>query len=203
MIPGRSLLARPALEVAPLLLGAVIGRDGVLLRITEVEAYLGLGLDPGSHAFRGQTRRNAAMFGEPGHLYAYFSYGMHVCANIVCSEPGEASAVLLRAGEIIAGVDEARMRRPTARSDRDLGRGPARLTVALGIGLADDGADLSRAPFELTLPEQPSEFRSGPRTGVSGPGGGAEYPWRFWIPDDASVSPYRPHPKRGTEPHRR
>jgi DNA-3-methyladenine glycosylase len=116
---------------------------------------------------------------------------MHVCANVVCSPEGEASAVLLRAGEIVAGLPEARMRRPTARSDRDLARGPARLTLALGIGLGDDGAHLDRAPFELTLPEHPSEFLTGPRTGVSGSGGGAEYPWRFWIPGEASVSPYR------------
>ena len=194
------ILARPAVEVAPLLLGATLGHSGVRLRITEVEAYLGPGLDPGSHAFRGQTRRNAAMFGPHGHLYAYFSYGMHVCANIVCSPGGEASAVLLRGGEIIDGVDEARMRRPTARLDRDLARGPARLTLALGIGLGDDGADLGQAPFELTLPGHPVAFVSGPRTGVGGTGGGAEYPWRFWIPGDPTVSPYRPHPKLGAEP---
>ncbi|HSP75127.1 MAG TPA: DNA-3-methyladenine glycosylase [Cryobacterium sp.] len=197
MRPDHSILARPAVEVAPLLLGAVLGRAGVLLRITEAEAYLGPGLDPGSHAFRGETRRNATMFGPSGHLYAYFSYGMHVCANIVCSPGGEASAVLLRAGEIIAGEASARMRRPTARSDRDLARGPARLTLALGIGLEDDGADLGQAPFELTLPEHPVAFVSGPRTGVGGAGGGAEYPWRFWIPGDPTVSPYRRHPKLG------
>ncbi|TFC99537.1 DNA-3-methyladenine glycosylase [Cryobacterium sandaracinum] len=197
------ILARPAVEVAPQLLGALLDRAGVRLRITEVEAYLGQGLDPGSHAFRGQTRRNASMFGPSGHLYAYFSYGMHVCANIVCSPGGEASAVLLRAGEIVDGVAEARMRRPTSRSDRDLARGPARLTLALGIGLGDDGADLGEAPFTLTLPPEPVAFRSGPRTGVGGAGGGAEYPWRFWIPGDASVSPYRRHPKLGAEPDSR
>jgi DNA-3-methyladenine glycosylase len=191
----RSILEQPAVHVAPLLLGAVIGHAGVFLRITEVEAYLGDGTDPGSHAFRGRTRRNAAMFGPPGHLYAYFSYGMHVCANIVCSPEGEASAVLLRAGEVVGGRGEARLRRTTSASDRDLARGPARLTVALGIALADDGADLGRAPFELILPEQPSAFLSGPRTGVGGAGGGADYPWRFWIPGDPSVSPYRRHPK--------
>ena len=202
MRPDHGILARPAVEVAPLLLGALLGRDGVLLRITEVEAYLGPGLDPGSQAFRGQTRRNASMFGLSGQVYAYFSYGMHVCANIVCSPGGEASAVLLRAGEIIEGVTEARMRRPTSLLDRDLARGPARLTLALGIGLGDDGADLGRAPFELTLPEHPASFLSGPRTGVGGAGGGAEYPWRFWIPDDPSVSPYRRHPKLGAAPRR-
>ncbi len=193
----RRLLERPALEVAPLLLGAVLSRDGVSLRITEVEAYLGNGTDPGSHAFRGRTPRNAAMFGAPGHLYAYFSYGMHVCANVVCSPEGDASAVLLRGGEIVAGAAEARQRRPTAKSDRDLARGPARLTLALGISLAENGADLAEAPFDLTLPDagRPVEFLTGPRTGVGGAGGGAEYPWRFWLPGEPSVSPYRRHPK--------
>ncbi|MBG6057494.1 DNA-3-methyladenine glycosylase [Cryobacterium sp. MP_M5] len=191
----RRLLERPAIEVAPLLLGAVISRAGVSLRITEVEAYLGDGTDLGSHAFRGRTPRNAAMFGPAGHLYAYFSYGMHVCANVVCSPEGEASAVLLRGGEIIAGAAEARLRRSTAKSDRDLARGPARLTLALGISLAENGADLAEDPFDLTLPARPAAFLAGPRTGVSGAGGGAEYPWRFWLPDDASVSPYRRHPK--------
>ena len=203
MTSSHGILARPAVEVAPLLLGGVLGRAGVRLRITEVEAYLGPGVDPGSHAFRGRTRRNASMFGPSGHVYAYFSYGMHVCANVVCSPDGEASAVLLRAGEIVDGVTEARMRRPPSRLDRDLARGPARLTLALGIGLHDDGADLRVAPFELTLPAEPVDFRSGPRTGVGGAGGGAEYPWRFWIPGDASVSPYRRHPKLGAATVRR
>ncbi|MCY7404736.1 MAG: DNA-3-methyladenine glycosylase [Cryobacterium sp.] len=193
--PG--LLARPALEVAPLLLGAVLTRGPVAVRITEVEAYLGE-IDPGSHAFRGRTPRTETMFGPSGHLYAYFSYGMHVCANVVCSPEGEASAVLLRAGEIIAGVDEARWRRPTSHRDAALARGPARLTKALGIVLGDDGADVSCAPFDLELPTHSSDFATGPRTGVSGVGGGARYPWRFWVPGEASVSPYRRHAGRGS-----
>ena len=147
--------------------------------------------DPGSHAFRGPTKRNAVMYGPPGHLYTYFTYGMHVCANIVCSPEGTASAVLLRAGEIVEGVDLARARRTTSKSDADLARGPARLCVALGITLADGGAEL-----DLTLAE-PSPFLAGPRTGVSGPGGSDEYPWRFWIPGDPTVSPYKASvPKR-------
>jgi DNA-3-methyladenine glycosylase len=190
----RALLERPATQVAPLLLGAVLSHAGVSMRITEVEAYLG-GVDPGSHAFRGRTPRNASMFGPPGHLYTYFSYGMHVCANVVCSPDGEASAVLLRGGEIVDGIEEARLRRTTALRDRDLARGPARLTVALGIALGDNGADLDAAPFGLTLPDVPVEYIAGPRTGVSGAGGGVLFPWRFWIPGDASVSPYRRHPK--------
>jgi len=188
----RARLQRPALEAAPLLLGAVLSRDGVSLRVTEVEAYLG-STDPGSHAFRGRTPRTGPMFGPPGHLYAYFSYGMHICANVVCGPDGEASALLLRGGEIIAGLPEARTRRSTARTDSDLARGPARLTKALGIALAESGADLEKAPFELTLSDGTASFLTGPRTGVGGVGGGAEYPWRFWLPGEASVSVYRRH----------
>ena len=186
----RDVLQRSALEVAPLLLGATLSRGDVSMRVTEVEAYLGE-TDPGSHAFRGVTPRTAPMFGPPGHVYAYFTYGMHVCANVVCSPNGQASAVLLRAGEITTGHAEARMRRPTSRSDADLARGPARLTKALGIELGDSGADWAAAPFALTLAEQPLEHELGVRTGVSGIGGGAEFPWRFWLPGEASVSPYR------------
>lgn len=191
----RTQFERPAVEVAPLLLGGILSHRGVSLRITEVEAYVGDGVDPGSHAFRGKTKRNASMYGPPGHLYAYFTYGMHVCANIVCSPNGEASGLLLRGGEIVDGVAEARLRRTTATTDRDLARGPARLTVALGIELSEDGSDLHKPPFDLTLPSVPAEFLTGPRTGVRGDGGGAMFPWRFWIPGEASVSPYRRHPK--------
>lgn len=191
----RTQFERPAVEVAPLLLGGILSHRGVSLRITEVEAYVGDGVDPGSHAFRGKTKRNASMYGPPGHLYAYFTYGMHVCANIVCSPNGEASGLLLRGGEIVDGVAEARLRRTTATTNRDLARGPARLTVALGIELSEDGSDLHKPPFDLTLPSAPAEFLTGPRTGVRGDGGGAMFPWRFWIPGEASVSPYRRHPK--------
>ena len=192
----RALLLGQSVEVAPILLGATISRGGVTLRITEVEAYLGE-LDPGSHAFRGPTRRNAVMFGEPGHLYTYFTYGMHTCANIVCSPAGTASGVLLRAGEVIEGIELARERRPTSKRDTDLARGPACLTVALGITLADGGADLASGPVRLSLGNPVAEFAAGPRTGLSGPGGGADYPWRFWLPGERSVSPYKRHsPKK-------
>ena len=191
----RAFLARSSLEVAPAILGAVLSHDSdegrVSVRITEVEAYIGDGADPGSHAFRGRTKRNAVMYGPPGHLYAYFTYGMHVCANVTCSPVGEATAVLLRAGEIVEGIDLARARRGSAVSDRDLARGPARLVVATGISLADNGADLFGQSFSLTVPDAPQPFAVGPRTGVSGLGGGEEFPWRFWIPGDPSVSPYR------------
>lgn len=184
------------MHLAPLLLGAVLGYaapDGeVAIRISEVEAYRGVGEDPGSHAFRGRTPRNSVMFAEPGHLYAYFSYGMHVCLNVVAGPIGHASAVLLRGATVVQGIELARARRPGV-VDRDLARGPARLSRALGVPLDADGADLLAAPFELQVAESPVEFASGPRTGVSGDGGGAAYPWRFWLPGDEGVSPYRRH----------
>lgn len=195
----RSFFDAPAVEVAPALLGALLrheSSDGpVTVRVSEVEAYLGDGTDPGSHAFRGKTPRNAVMFEEPGHFYAYFTYGLHVCGNVVCSPTGAASGVLLRGGEIVDGIDLARARRgPTVR-DRDLARGPARLIVATGILLSENGADLFAPPFSLQLPSEPPPVSSGPRTGVSGRGGGTDYPWRFWITGDPTVSPYKRHPR--------
>jgi DNA-3-methyladenine glycosylase len=186
----RAFLSGPSVEVAPLLLGAVIHGRGVSVRLTEVEAYLGE-VDPGSHAFRGETPRNRVMYGEPGHLYTYFTYGMHVCANVVCSPSGTATAVLLRAGEVVDGLDLARGRRTTSRVDADLARGPARLVVALGIALDDNGLDLESGDVTLELTGERPSFAQGPRTGVSGAGGTTEYPWRFWIPGDPTVSPYK------------
>lgn len=191
----RTVLERGAVEMAPLLLGAVLTHRGVSLRITELEAYVGGGVDPGSHAHRGKTNRNASMFGPPGHLYAYFTYGMHTCANIVCSPDGTASGVLVRAGEVVDGIEEARRRRPTSKKDRDLARGPALLTLALGISLSDNGADLNTPPFDLEFPASPAVYETGPRTGLSGEGGTDAFPWRFWIPGEPSVSPYKRHPK--------
>lgn len=192
----RSLLLAPSYEFAPLLLGSILtvdSPDGVVsIRITEVEAYHGPE-DPGSHAFRGKTNRNAVMFGEPGHLYTYFTYGMHTCANVVCGPEGQASGCLLRAGEVVDGIELARVRRETSRTDLDLARGPARLTVAAGIALADGGADLATSRIRLELGEGVPEVATGPRTGVSGPGGSAAFPWRFWIPGDRTVSPYKAH----------
>ncbi len=200
MTLDRSLLLPPSYEVAPLLLGSVLSVDSpegtVSLRITEIEAYHGA-KDPGSHAFRGKTSRNAVMFGEPGHLYTYFTYGMHTCANVVCGPEGQASGLLLRAGEVVEGIELARARRETSKTDADLARGPARLTVAAGITLADGGADLAASRIRLELGGGAAEVATGPRTGVSGPGGTAEFPWRFWIPGDRTVSPYKAHvPKR-------
>lgn len=200
-VPGRSFFERTSLEVAPELLGAhlthLTDQGPVTLRLTEVEAYLGDGTDPGSHAFRGKTRRNAVMFGPPGHVYTYFTYGMHTCANLVCSGEGEASGVLLRGAEVVSGTELAHNRRGSAVSHRDLARGPARLTVAAGIRLDENGSDVFESPFMIELPDEPvTPFATGPRTGVSGAGGDeALYPWRFWIPGDPTVSPYKRHPR--------
>ncbi len=170
------------------------------VRLTEVEAYMGAD-DPGSHAFRGRTARNAVMFGPAGHLYVYFTYGMHFCANVVCGDEGTATAVLLRAGEVIEGAELARGRRRSAKGPRDLARGPARLTSALGLGRADDGADLCTSRSTTVLlsgpPVPATSVRNGPRVGVSGPGGdGDAFPWRFWLDGEPTVSTYRPHVPR-------
>ncbi len=182
---------RSAVEVGPTLLGAILTHHGVSVRITEVEAYVGDGVDPGSHAYRGKTPRNSSLYGPPGHLYAYFTYGMHTCANIVCAPEGTASGLLLRAGAIVDGIELARSRRLTSRTDDDLARGPARLTVALDINLAENGSNLNLPPFDLVVPDTQAEYRTGPRTGITGPGGGEQFPWRFWIPGERSVSPYK------------
>ena len=200
MTLDRALLLPPSYEVASLLLGAILSVDSpegtVAIRITEIEAYHG-SEDPGSHAFRGRTARNAVMFGEPGHLYTYFTYGMHTCANVVCGPEGQASGLLLRAGEVVEGLALARSRRVTSRTDVDLARGPARLTVAAGITLADGGSDLAASRIRLELGGGAAEVATGPRTGVSGPGGTTQFPWRFWIPGDRTVSPYKRHaPKK-------
>jgi len=200
----RSALAGWSTEVAPALLGArlvsTLGGALVAVRLTEVEAYMGE-QDPGSHAFRGRTPRTAVMFGPAGHLYVYFTYGMHWCANVVCGPEGSASAVLVRAGEVMQGLDAARARRPAARRDADLARGPARLASALAIDGTLDGADLCAPSSALWLePPQPRAVgvRTGPRVGVSGAGGNGEtFPWRFWLEDDPTVSTYRPgQPRR-------
>ena len=145
----RDLLSGSSVEIAPLLLGAVLRHDHpdgpVAVRLTEVEAYAGAA-DPGSHGFRGPTARNATMFGPAGHLYVYFVYGMHHCANVVTGPEGECGAVLVRAGEVVEGLDLARSRRPQAKRDTDLAKGPASLCRALGIGPQHDGADLVAGP---------------------------------------------------------
>ncbi|WP_438294569.1 DNA-3-methyladenine glycosylase [Streptomyces sp. HUAS TT7] len=198
----RDFFDRPVLEVAPDLLGRTLVRhtaSGPLeLRLTEVEAYDGPN-DPGSHAFRGRTPRNEVMFGPPGHAYVYFTYGMWHCLNLVCGPEGRASGVLLRAGEIRVGADLARKRRISARHDRELAKGPARLATALDVGRTLNGTDVCdgpEAPLSILTgtPPTPDQVRSGPRTGVGGDG--APHPWRFWISEDPTVSPYRAHQPR-------
>ncbi|MYW66666.1 DNA-3-methyladenine glycosylase [Streptomyces sp. SID8379] len=198
----REFFDRPVLDVAPDLLGRVLVRstpDGPIeLRLTEVEAYDGEN-DPGSHAYRGRTARNSVMFAQPGHVYVYFTYGMWHCMNLVCGEEGRASAVLLRAGEITEGAELARARRLSARNDKELAKGPARLATALDVDRALNGTDAC-APTGTPLtvlhgtPTPTEQVLNGPRTGVSGAGG--VHPWRFWIANDPTVSPYRPHTPR-------
>ena len=186
---ARELLSGPVLTVAPLLLGARLSAGDVTVRLTEVEAYAGED-DPGSHAFRGPTPRTQVMFGPAGHAYVYFTYGMHWCLNVVTGPAGVASAVLLRAGEVVEGLEEARTRRPGVR-DRDLCRGPARLAKAIGVTGEQTGSDLLDAgsPVRLVLGEQVPGVRTGPRVGVAGDG--AARPWRFWLDAEPTVSPYR------------
>ena len=222
MVIPRDFFARPSVEVAPDLLGCVLEHetaDGLAaVELTEVEAYAGRS-DPASHAYRGKTARNAVMFGPPGHAYVYFTYGMHFCVNVVClGEEGSASAVLLRAGRVIAGEELARARRTrgtTAIAPRDLARGPARLCQALAIDRSQNGADMVSAGSPLRMlsgagnparsavlgpgdgtpipPATPRRIVTGPRVGVSS---AAEIPWRFWYDGDPTVSIYRPHVPR-------
>jgi DNA-3-methyladenine glycosylase len=187
----RGFYRRPSIEVARDLLGAVVSHAGVSVRLTEVEAYDGSN-DPASHAFRGPTPRNAVMFGEPGCTYVYFTYGMHFCVNLVTGPVGVASAVLLRAGQVVAGADLAAVRRPRS-SARDLARGPARLTQALAVDRDQNGLDVttSGSPLQVSAgtPVPDLLVRRGPRVGVST---ATDWPWRLWVDGDPSVSAYRP-----------
>ena len=186
----RDFYARSALEVAPDLLNKVlVAPDGRVGRIVEVEAYRGAD-DPGSHGFRGPTKRNATMFGPPGHLYVYFTYGMHWCANVVVETKGVAAAVLLRALTPIEGLDSMYAARgPAARTERDLCSGPAKLTQALGIDGALDGANLVSGDLGVTVvddgrPPPPTPAVTA-RIGLTN---GADVPWRFYIEGTADVS---------------
>ena len=161
------------------------------MRLVEVEAYRG-DIDPGSHGYRGVTPRTEVMFGPPGRLYVYFTYGMHYCANVVCGSPGVCEAVLLRAGEPIEGIDAIRSRRQGI-PDRLLAAGPARLAVALGIGKDDNGASLLRGgEFWLAEDDETGAWRSKEiaetvRIGL-GPGKGDDLPWRYVIPGNPYAS---------------
>ncbi len=193
-------LSQPALTVAPLLLGCLVRCDAVAIRLTEVEAYEGT-LDPASHAFRGPTARNAVMYGPSGRLYVYLSYGLHHAVNIVCGAPGTASAVLLRAGEVVTGIETVRARRGDLLAGR-LARGPGNLGACLGVTTADSGLVLGAGRVALDAGPGVS-WVSGPRVGVSA---AADRPWRFWIPGDPTVSAYRrsaraPSPRKEPEEH--
>lgn len=194
----RDFYARHALAVAPGLLGCVVEHetpDGLVsVMLTEVEAYEG-DSDPASHAYRGKTTRNAVMFGPPGHVYVYFTYGMHFCMNLVCLREGTASAVLLRAGRILVGAEIATVRRAAALRERDLARGPARLCQALGIERSHNGLDVCdpASPLRVLPGVDNTEVSAGPRVGVSAAG---DRPWRFWLTGDPTVSVYRPHVPR-------
>jgi DNA-3-methyladenine glycosylase len=175
--------------VAPWLLNKLLVSGERVGRIVEVEAYHGAN-DAASHAYRGMTPRTSVMFGPPGFLYVYFTYGMHWCANVVCGPDGEAAAVLIRALAPVAGLEEMRAARPKARSDRDLCSGPAKLCQALGIGRADNGTDLLatrgvgiRLRDDGTPP--PRRPARGRRIGIKE---ATERRWRSWVPDDPNVS---------------
>ena len=192
----RAFYARDALEVAEDLIGCLFLRDGpegrVGVRLVEVEAYRG-SIDPGSHGYRGMTARTSVMFGPPGHLYVYFTYGMHWCANVVCGSVGQAAAVLLRAGEPVEGIEAMRARRPAIEDDRLLAAGPARLTQALGIDKGLNGASLLRggtvwcAEDALTERYREAEVARTRRVGLT-PGKGDDLPWRFMVPGNPYTS---------------
>jgi DNA-3-methyladenine glycosylase len=205
-------LTGPTDRLAPTLLGAVLevrwpGEPVVRARLVEVEAYAGTGEDPASHAHRGPRRANAALFGPPGRLYVYFTYGMHWCANVVChpATPGAGGGVLLRAARVESGIEAVRARVPRPLADRDLARGPARLARALGITGAAGGLDLlgdPSSPVRLIPGSPPAQVQRGPRVGVST---AATTPWRFWDAAALEVSAYRPagarrRPRRAAAP---
>lgn len=195
----RDELAIDPVDAAKRLLGCVLESETaeglVQVRLTEVEAYRG-GDDPASHCYRGRTARNQVMFGSAGHLYVYFVYGMHFCANVVSLTDGVPGAVLLRAGEVVSGVELARVRRPGARSVTELAKGPARLTGVLGLNRTHNGADLTEPDSPVRLlagkPMPEDEIRVGPRVGVAV---AIDIPWRFWL-DSPTVSLYRRGGKR-------
>lgn len=192
----REELSTDVLPAAVRLLGCTVEADTpdgtVAVRLVEVEAYRGAD-DPASHSYRGRTPRNSVMFGPAGHLYVYFVYGMHFCANVSCLDEGEAGAVLMRAGEVVSDLTVARTRRPTARRDTDLARGPARLASLLGLGREHNGVDVTSATSPVRVlsgpPVPASRIRTGPRVGVAG---ARELPWRFWVDGAPEVSAYRP-----------
>jgi len=185
--PVRSFFERPVTAVAPDLAGMVLACGDRAGRIVEVEAYGGAD-DPASHGHRGRTPRNAVMFGPPGHLYVYFSYGMHWCANVVCEPDGRCGAVLVRALAPLRGAEDMWVDRPKARRERDLCSGPAKLTAALGIAGEHNGADLLDPNSPVTIHPRgsdPPDLASSARIGISA---ARERPWRWYVPGDPNVS---------------
>ena len=184
----RSFFARDPREVAPDLLHKVLVTPQGAGRIVEVEAYDGMN-DPGSHAYRGVTPRTRVMFGPPGHLYVYFSYGMHWCANVVCRRDGEAAAVLIRALHPLRGIAHMRVARPAAHRDRDLCNGPAKLCAALGVDGESSGTDVTRARGAIRVVDDdvapPVRPVCTTRVGLSR---GGDLPWRWYVPGDLNVS---------------
>ncbi|HEX2027429.1 MAG TPA: DNA-3-methyladenine glycosylase [Nitriliruptorales bacterium] len=195
----RAFYDRAVLAVAPELLGMLLVRredDGgeTVARIVETEAYRED--DPASHSFRGRTDRNAVMFGPPGHLYVYFTYGMHFCMNVSCEPDGTGAAVLLRAAAVLRGHEHVRARR-AVHPDRDLLRGPARLTQGLAVGRGHNGLDVTDPTSPLRVeddgwrPDRDTVL-TGPRTGIRV---AVEQPWRFWLDGVPEVSRHSRHPR--------
>jgi DNA-3-methyladenine glycosylase len=184
----RAFYDRDPCTVAPELLHKVLVTPVGSGRIVEVEAYDGAN-DAGSHAFRGRTPRTEVMFGPPGHLYVYFTYGMHWCANVVCRGEGDAAAILLRALAPRTGLDHLRANRPAARTDRDLCSGPAKLCEALGIDGLRNGVDVTRRASWVRVVDDGVAPPDAPvvttRIGLSR---GGELPWRWYVPGDPNVS---------------
>lgn len=184
----RSFYARHPADVAPELLNKVlVAGDGRRARIVEVEAYHGAS-DAAAHTFRGPTPRNRTMFGPPGFLYVYFTYGMHWCANTVCGAEGDGDGVLMRAAEPLAGLELMRAARPRAKSDRELCNGPAKLAQAFSITGIHNGEDIVdgevfRVVDDGTPP--PLTPQCGPRIGISK---AADLPWRWWVGGNPFVS---------------
>lgn len=190
----RSFYEGDSREVAPQLLNKVLIHGELSGRIVEVEAYAAED-DPASHAFRGETARNRTMFGSPGLLYVYFTYGMHFCANAVCGEVGWAHAVLLRALHPVGGIDVMRARRAAARRDVDLTSGPAKLCSALAIDRDLDGADLVADDRGITIIDDGTPPPATPgQSGRIGIRVATEEPWRWFVPGDPYLS--RAEPRR-------
>lgn len=197
--PGRAILrdVEHPVDAARAVLGGLLTVGTVRARIVEVEAYggdpSGPWPDPAAHSYRGRTPRNAVMFGEPGHLYVYRSYGMHFCANVSYGPDGVAGGVLLRAAEIVEGHDLVASRRPAIKRQIDAARGPGNLGSALGLSLVHNGFDLLGTDPGLHLElGADGDYRSGPRVGIAV---AADRPWRLWLPDSAAVSAYRRSPR--------